>query len=158
GTTANVDLFTGDTVAQGSGASGVVSPCSTSGAIAYYPGSGSTVGCDPQFTTDGAGDTTAIMHTTTGTGAGFLAFTQSTQPTFSLANSIYWFAPTSVSSTYANKLPAALGSAGQFFCISGVSGSVQTWDYCNNSTVQDHACTIFTGANNGAALADADIA
>jgi hypothetical protein len=111
------------------------------------------------FLTDGAGNFNAVTGTFTGTGAGYVYWTQGTLPTFAVANSIYLFAPTSVTS-YQMQLPGVIGAAGQCINIASVVGSVATLGYgaCSGATTLTKTCMIIVGADNGAVLANADIA
>src|SRR4029077_16285777 len=85
GTNAVVRLGLPDVTAPTStGGTGTVSPCSTVGAIAYYAATGNVVQCDPQFTTDGAGNVNGISVTLAGPSAGFVAFGQSSKPSFTV--------------------------------------------------------------------------
>lgn len=135
-TTAIVDFFTGDTSQTTPSA---IAPCGSSpGPLAYYTAA-STIGCDTT-TTDGAGNLSLTSITAGGSSAGYLFFTASSQPTFGVANSAYVFAPTSIPTTYALKLPSALGTSGQALTISGVSGGVATLAWSSAAGCPEGTC------------------
>lgn len=94
----------------GSAGSGNVSNCATPHAVAYYAVAGIAIGCDPFFQTDGAGHALAkSLGLTDPTLAGYFYLTQGPAPTVAAVNSIYFYAPTSVTS-YAWVLPGVAGS------------------------------------------------
>ena len=118
GTLAIIDMGLPDVVNNAGGGTGVVGNCNTSGAMAYYPAIGMTIGCDPAFTTNGAGTFTAVGGIFTGPSAGFVAFGQGSQPSL-IANSVNVFAPTSVPTAYGIVLPAADASG----CLQGTDSA-----------------------------------
>lgn len=98
GTNSLVDFFLGDLLAPGSqNGSGTVSNCSTIDALAYYAATGTSVSCDPLFTTDGAGNWRSKSGTTTDTAhAGYINYIQGPAPPAAPANGVQTAAQTSV--------------------------------------------------------------
>lgn len=73
GTLAIVELgFPDATNTSTGGGTGIVGPCAVPGAVGYYPTVSSTIGCDPSFTTDGAGGVIGVSLTLNGPASGSL--------------------------------------------------------------------------------------
>jgi len=165
GTNAVVRLGLPDVTAPTStGGTGTVSPCSTVGAIAYYAATGNVVQCDPQFTTDGAGNVNGISVTLAGSSAGFIAFGQSAAPSLLVANSAYWYAPVTIATTFGTALPAAPGTAGQVLAILAAPDATHittSWQTATGPSAASlrRTCAMVFGADNASSgLADGDIA
>ena len=121
---ATVDLGLPDSTNTSSGGgTGIVSPCTTAGAVAYYPTVSSTVGCDPAFTTDGAGNFHAASGTFTGATSGFTAYGGGTAPG-TVTNSVVIGGPASVSVPYTILWPLAEGTANNALVADTVTSHV----------------------------------
>lgn len=121
GTLAGVDLGLPDATNTSSGTgTGVVAPCATAGAMAYYQAVGNTVNCDSAMTTDGAGDLFGVSATFSGPSAGFIGFGQNPAPSLLVPNTAYFYGPTSIANSFGTALPAAPGLAGQALIIDTV--------------------------------------
>lgn len=121
GTLANVDLGLPDaTNTSAGGGTGVVTPCATPGAFAFYSVVGSIVICDPNVTTDGGGNVQLVSVTTNGPSSGFIGYEQGTAPTLSFANTNYFYADTSVPTSFGTAWPSAPGSVGQAVVVTQV--------------------------------------
>jgi hypothetical protein len=165
GTNATIRIGLPDVVApQTTGGSGTVSPCATVGAIAYYAATGNVVSCDPLFTTDGAGNFSAVSGTFSGSNAGYVSFGQGTVPTISVANSAYLYASTAIATAFGTALPAAPGTAGQVLTIlaapdaTHITTSWQTASGPSAASLRRVCALVFGAENASSALADGDIA
>lgn len=157
GTLATVDMGLPDVTNNSAGVgTGVVSPCTVTGAIAYYAVVGNTVVCDPLFITDGAGNAGLVSATFSGSSAGFVAFGQGTAPTMGAGTSAYIYAPASVPTTYGTALPSSPGTAGQVLTIATVPDATHITTAWSSSSSK-RVCMMVFGADNGSALANADI-
>lgn len=127
GTIATVDVglpeVTSNSANTTSGGNGTVQPCATNGALGFYSAIGNTIGCDPSFTDDGAGNLAATSLLLNGTGGGFEFFGQGTQPTLSQSNVVYFYAPASVPASFGTAWPSAPGTLGQTLVITSVPDS-----------------------------------
>jgi hypothetical protein len=165
GTNANVDLDMSANGGTSSGGSGIVSFCGTAFAIDYQPVTGTTTQCDPLFLTDGAGNFQAKSGTFTGTVAGFTAYGGGTAPPFCPtgapacipANSVGTTGPASVATPYVIRWPNAEGAAGTIMYTDTDSSHVMQMKWIDATSLLKHPCMIVIGAENGSALADADI-
>jgi hypothetical protein len=148
---------------QASGGTGTVSPCSTVGAIAYYAATGNVVTCDPSFTTDGGGNVNGISVTLAGSSAGFIGFGQSAVPTLSQLTTAYWYAPTSVPTSFGTSIPGVPGTAGQVLTIDTVTDAthiVTLWKTAagpSGSSLRRTCALVFGAENASSALTDTDI-
>ncbi len=170
GTLATVDLGLPDVTSPasgGGGGNGTVGPCASfPGPIAYYSAL-NTITCDAFATLDGAGNYTGASATYSGTVGGFVAFGQGTAPTFCptgspcvTTNSVALHGPASVATAFDTALPATPGIAGQALVIDTAPDATHIttkWDTVTGST-PIKTCMMIFGADNGTALADADIA
>lgn len=119
GTLATISMGLPDVV-NNTGGSGILNSCAGTGALAYYAAPGQTISCDLLATTDGAGNLGGQSLTLTGPSAGFIGFGQSSLPAISQANTAYFYADTSIGTTFGTAVPSAPGTAAQVLTITSV--------------------------------------
>ena len=126
------------------GSGGLPCPANlTVGAVGYSDGAGG-FNCDHLFITDGAGNTQMQSAQFLGNANGFTGYTagladplQCPQPAgtpcFGATSTVYWLAPLTAATPYANRLPNTTGSPGQMLgiysqsTINGVPVNLLSW-------------------------------
>ncbi len=166
GTLATVDLGLPDVTSPasgGGGGNGTVGPCASfPGPIAYYSAL-NTITCDASATLDGSGNYTGTSATYSGAASGYIAFGQGTAPTLSVANAAYWYAASSIATTFGSAFPAAPGTAGQVLTIATAPDATHittNWQTPASpvstacDTDNDHVCVFeeFLGGTENASL------
>lgn len=108
--------------------SGIVSNCTTAGALAYYAATGTTITCDANALTDGSGGLTAKTITLDGSTNFYVNMTTAgSLPSAPGANTIQMTVPNSVTA-YAFELPGAQPTSGNtFLSCTAANPSICSW-------------------------------